>query len=194
MKPSAIVLAGAAVTLPAAAWCAEGGGEAAGGSWATLGLYVVNFILFVLLIRWADRRFGGATRSFFVGRARAIKEAFARAQSTLGEAEALAARARERIARLEADKAQLRADLDGETSYVVGRIRQMAREAAERTVRDTRLTADATMEAARRRLREALAEATGRVARELLARSFTPEDQARLLQSFQARLGEEARR
>jgi F0F1-type ATP synthase membrane subunit b/b' len=180
--------------LPAAAWCAEGGAEAVGGSWGALGLYVVNFVLFILLIRWVDRRFGGATRGFFVGRARAIKETFARAEAALKDAEALASRARERMARLEADMAQLRADLDGETSYVVDRIRQMARETAERTVRDSRLTAEAAIDAARRRLRETLAEATGRVAREMLARNFTPDDQRRLLQSFQARLSEEARR
>src|SRR5581483_738259 len=194
MKGSAIALAGAAVMLPAAAWCAEGGAEAVGGSWGALGLYVVNFVLFILLIRWVDRRFGGATRGFFVGRARAIKETFARAEAALKDAEALASRARERMARLEADMAQLRADLDGETSYVVDRIRQMARETAERTVRDSRLTAEAAIDAARRRLRETLAEATGRVAREMLARNFTPDDQRRLLQCFQARLSEEARR
>jgi F0F1-type ATP synthase membrane subunit b/b' len=195
MKRSAIALAGAAVMLPVAAWCAEGGAEAAGGgSWATLGLYVINFALFILLIRWVDRRFGGATHSFFAGRARTIKETFARAEATLKEAQALADRARERMARLETDKAQLRADLDGETTYVVNRIRQMAREAAERTIRDTELTGGAMIEAAHRRVRELLAESTGRLARELLARSFTPDDQTRLLQSFQARLSEEARR
>lgn len=178
-----------------AAWCAEGGAEAAtGGSWATLGLYVINFALFILLIRWADRRFGGAIHNFFAGRARTIKETFARAEATLKEAQELANRARERMARLEAEKVQLRADIDGETAYMADRIRRMAREAAERTMRDTELTGSAMTEAAHRRLRELLAEATGRMARELLARSFTPDDETRLLQGFQAKLSEEARR
>ncbi len=194
MKRGAIGLAAAAVMLPMAAWCAEGGAEAAnGGSWATLGLYVINFALFILIIRWLDRRFGGAIHNFFAGRARTIKETFARAESTLKQAQDLVNRARERMARLEADKAQLRADIDGETTYMIDRMRRMAREAAERTIRDAKVTGDAMAEAARRRLRERLAEATGRMARELIGRSFTSDDQTRLLQGFQTRLSEEAR-
>lgn len=195
VKRSTIALTGAAVLLlPVAAWCAEGGGESArSGSWGALIFYIINFALFIWLIRWFDRRFGGLIHNHFAGRSRNIKETFSRAESTLQEAEQLANHARERMAKLEADKAQLRADLDAETSYMLEGLRQRAREAADRIVRDTELTAGAMTEAARRRLRELLAEATGRLALTLVASNFTADDQTRLLKGFQERLSREAR-
>ena len=192
MKRIAITFTGAAVMLlPGAAWCAEGG-AAGHGSWLTLGFYVINFGLFIWLIRWLDRRFGGIIHNHFAGRARTVKDTFSRAQATLKQAEDLANQARERTARLEADKAQLRADLDEETSHMVQRLRQKAREAADRIVHDTELTGGAMMEAARRHLRELLAEATGRLALTLVSRNFTADDQARLLRGFQDTLSREA--
>ena len=195
MKRIAIALTGAgAALIPAAAWCAEGGAESASrGSWLTLAFYFINFALFIWLIRWLDRRYGGMIHNYFAARARTVRETFARADAVLKQAQELAGRARERTARLEADKAQLRADIEAESTYMVEGLRKRAGEAAERIVRDTELTSNAIVEAARRRLREALAEATGRLAFALVARNFTADDQARLLQNFQERLSREAR-
>jgi F0F1-type ATP synthase membrane subunit b/b' len=194
MRRIAITFTGAAVMLlPGAAWCAEGGTAVVHGSWLTLGFYVINFALFIWLIRWLDRRYGRITHNHFTARARTIKETFSRAETTLKQAEELANQARELAARLEADKAQLRAEIEAETSYMVEGLRQKAREAAGRIVRDSRLTGDAMIEGARRRLRELLAEATGRLALSLVSRNFTADDQIRLLQSFQSRLSQEAR-
>lgn len=194
MRRIVITFTGAAVMLlPGAAWCAEGGAAVVHGSWLTLAFYVINFALFIWLIRWLDRRFGGITHNHFSGRARTIRETFARAEATLKQAEELAKKGREMAARLEAEKAQLRADIEAETSFMVEGLHQKAREAAERIVRDSRLTGDAMIEGARRRLRELLAEATGRLALSLVSRNFTADDQTRLLQSFQSRLSQEAR-
>lgn len=195
MKRIAIALTSAAVMLlSAAAWCAEGGAESVShGSWLTLGYYVLNFALFILLVRWLDRRYGRIIHNYFAGRARAIKQTFARAEAELKQAEEAASHLSERMARLEADKAQLRADLGTETSYMVQGLHQKAREAADRIVRDAELTGNAMIEAARRRLRDLLAEATGQLALTLVSRNFTAGDQARLLQGFQARLDREAR-
>ncbi len=180
--------------VPAASWCAEGGGEPTGGSWVSLIFYVINFALFIALIWWANRRFGRPAQSFFADRARGIKETLARAEAACREAEKLAKQAAERMARLEGEKLKLRADLDAETAYIVNRIRQMGREAAARAKQDSQMTAAAMADSAHRRVRELLAEATGRLARDLLVRNFTSNDQVRLLQSFQDKLRQEAGR
>jgi F0F1-type ATP synthase membrane subunit b/b' len=98
------------------------------------------------------------------------------------------------MSRLEAEKKQLRADLDAETAYITNRIREMARETAQRIVRDTELTANAITEAAQRRVRAMLAETTGKLARELMVKNFTDDDQARLLRGFEEKLAQEAHR
>ena len=184
----------AVLLLPAAGWCAEsGGGEAAagGGSWLSLLFYVINFAVFVwILVHYA----GPPARKFFADRAGGIKETFARAEATLKEAQDLANRAAERMSRLEAEKKQLRADLDAETAYIANRIREMARETAQRIVRDTELTGAAITEAAQRHVRAMLAETTGKLARELMVKSFTDDDQARLLRGFEEKLAQEAHR
>jgi F0F1-type ATP synthase membrane subunit b/b' len=189
---ASIGVACATLLLPATGWCAEGGGEAAGGgSWTSLLFYVFNFAVFVwILVHYA----GPAARKFFADRAGGIRETFARAEATLKEAQDLANRAAERMSRLEAEKKQLRADLDAETAYIAERIRELARETAARIVRDTELTGDAITEAAQRHVRATLAEATGKLARELMVKSFTDDDQARLLSGFEERLAQEARR
>lgn len=187
-----IVMVGAVLLAPATGWCAEAGGEAAGGgSWTSLLFYVINFSLFIwLLTRFASP----AARKFFADRAGGIRENFARAEATYTQAQDLAKRAAEAISRLEDEKKQLRVDLDAETAYIANRIREMAREAASRIVRDTEVTADAATEAAQRRVRATLAAATGRLARELMVKSFSNDDQARLLRGFEERLAQEARR
>ncbi len=192
IKRSVAVLPGAALLLPTAAWCAEGGGAAAGGgSWLSLLFYVINFTLFVwILVHYA----GPAAHKFFTDRASAIKQTLARAEAAYKEAQNLVNRAAERMSQLEAEKNQIRADLEAETVYLANRIRQLAREAAERVARDTELTAAALTEAAHRHVRGLLAEATGRLARELMVKSFTPDDQARLLRGFEERLAQEAAR
>lgn len=187
-----MAVASAALLLPATGWCAEGGGEAAsGGSWMSLLFYVINFAVFVwILVHYA----GPPARKFFADRAGGIRETFARAEATYNEAQDLANRAAERMSRLEAEKRQIRADLDAETAYIANRIREIARETALRIIRDTELTGDAITEAAQRRVRAMLAAATGKLARELMVKSFTDDDQARLLRGFEEKLAQEARR
>ncbi|HEY2525552.1 MAG TPA: ATP synthase F0 subunit B [Candidatus Binataceae bacterium] len=184
-----IVLIGAALFAPASGWCAEAGGAGAeGGSWLSLLFYIINFALFVwILMRYA----GPPARKFFADRAGGIRETFARAETALKQAQDLANRTAERMSRLEAEKQQLRADLDAESGYIANRIRELAREAAARIVRDTRLTGDAITEAAQRQVRAQLAEATAQLARDLVARNFNQDDQARLLRGFEERLGRE---
>ena len=192
IKLSVILSTGAVLLMPVAACCAEAGSEpTGGGSWLSLLFYVVNFALFI----WILVHFAGApVRKFFADRADAINETNARAETALTEAQNLAKRSAERMSRLGAEKKQLRADLDAETAYIANRIRELARETALRIIRDTELTGQAITEAAQRRVRALLAEATGRRARELMVKSFTPDDQTRLLRGFEEKLAQEARR
>lgn len=192
MKPRiaiAATLLGAALT-PSLALAAEGGGEER-GTWTALVFYVINFALFAgILWKYALP----AARKFFKDRATGIRETLLKADAAFRGAQELANRAAERMAKLEAEKSQIASDLADETVYQIGRIYDLAQESAARIKRDTELTAAAMRENANRRVREALARAAGKLARDLVANNFQPGDQSSLLQGFIEKLGEEAGR
>jgi F-type H+-transporting ATPase subunit b len=182
-------LAGAALT-PTLALAAENGSEGS-GSWGELIFYIINFALFVAILR---KYASPAARNFFRDRARGIRETLLKAEGSFHEAQELANRAAERMAKLEAEKTQITSDMADETVYQVGRIYELAQESAARIKRDAEVSGRALGENAQRRVREALAQAAGRLARELVANNFQPGDQRRLLQGFVEKLGEEAGR
>ncbi|HEX3409474.1 MAG TPA: hypothetical protein VHS07_04305 [Candidatus Binataceae bacterium] len=185
----AATLIGAALT-PTLAMAAEGGAEER-GSWGALIPYAINILLFAgILWKWALP----AAQNFFRTRASGIRETLAKAEAAYRGAQEVANRAAERMARLEAEKNQIASDLADETVFQIGRIYDLAQEAAARIKRDAELGATAMAENAQRRVREALAHAAGSLARELVAKSFQPADQSRLLQGFVEKLGEEASR
>jgi len=179
----------AALLCPAAAFAAEGAETP--GTWPALIFYVINFGLFV----WIVKRYGGPQISeFFKTRAKTIRENASRAQTAFADARALAKRAAELTAGLEAEKTRLASELAEETSNQIRRLGELAKEAAARIARDGATSVIAAREAVQRRLRETLAAAAARLALELVRRDFHPADQARLLEGFVGRLGEEARR
>ncbi len=185
----AAALLGAALT-PTLALAAESGVEER-GSWGALIFYVINFALFAgILWKYALP----AARNFFRDRARGIRETLLKAEGSFHEAQELANRAAERMARLEAEKSQITSDLADETVYQVGRVYELAQEAAARIKRDAELSAVALRDNAQRRMREALAQAAGSLAQELVANNFQPGDQTRLIEGFVEKLGEEAGR
>jgi F-type H+-transporting ATPase subunit b len=178
-----IAIVAAAVLCPTLAFAAEG--PEAKGSWFSLIFYVINFVIFL----WILRHYAGPpVVKYFRDRATGMRDSIGRADAAFHEAQALANRAAERIAKLEAEKAQISSDLADETVYQVGRIYDLARETVARIKRDTEMTATALQEAAHRRAREALAAGAGRLAGELVERNFVPADQRRLLDSFLERL------
>jgi F-type H+-transporting ATPase subunit b len=190
MKPRiaiAAALLGAALT-PTLAIAAENGGEES-GSWGALVFYIINFLLFAAIL-WKYAL--PAARNFFRDRAFGIRETIAKADAAFRDAQELANRAAERMARLDAEKAQIASDLADETVFQIGRIYDAAQEASTRIRRDVELSAAAMSENAQRRVREALARSAGSLARELVTKSFEPGDQVRLLSGFVARLREEA--
>lgn len=174
---------------PAMALAAENA-ESGGGSWLALVIYTINFCIFLLICRHYGRPL---VRKFFGNRSGTIRETLDRARGALAEAEALSRRAAERLAQLAAEKSKLAGDLEAETAFQVKQLRDNAIATVERIRRDAELTAAAVIEGARRRLRERLAAVAAELARDLVRRDFTADDQGRLLQNFSNRLAAEAR-
>jgi len=164
--------------------------EQAEGSWFALIFYAINFLLFL----WIVRKYGWARiTQFFRDRSRSIRDIRSRAEKAFQDARALADRAARQLQLLEEDESTMMAELDEETTYQIGQINQAAIEAVSRIRRDTEITREALRYAAQRRLRQTMAEAAGGIARELVSRNFQASDQARLLEGFIDRMGEEAR-
>jgi F-type H+-transporting ATPase subunit b len=181
-----ISLTAAVVFWPGWVFAAEG--EPAGGSWFALIFYVINFVLFV----WLVRRYGGPRiKQFFHDHAHSIREIRDHAEKAHQEAQGLAQRAAEQLRQLEAEQREMKSELDEETAYQVTQVIDAARDAVTRIRRDTEITAVALRDGAQRRLRQSLAEGAGRMARELMESSFRAFDQARLLRGFIDRIGEE---
>jgi F-type H+-transporting ATPase subunit b len=185
----ATVLSGGVLLWPT--WAFASGREAVEGSWFPLIFYALNFLLFL----WVVRRYGwSAVTGFFSRRAHTIRENRNRAEQAFRETQALAARAAEQLKRLEDEKRKITAELAQETDYQLDQINQAAREAVSRIRRDAELTSAALRDGAQRHLREAMAAAAGRIARQLVSRNFEPSDQTRLLHGFVQRMAEEADR
>jgi F-type H+-transporting ATPase subunit b len=183
-----LVVAAALVFWPVWVFAAES--EQAGGSWFPLIFYAINFLLFIGIVR----RYGwpGIIR-FFRDRSRNIREIRSRAEKSYQDAQELGRRAAQQLELLEADKRTMIAELDAQTNHQIGQIRKAAREAVSRIMHDTEITKVALRDGAHRRLRETMAEEAGEIARQLVIRNFRSSDQARLLENFIARMGEEVR-
>jgi F-type H+-transporting ATPase subunit b len=172
------------------AWLFAAEPEQTDGSWFPLTFYVINFLIFL----WILRRYAWPRiAQFFRDRSQSIRDTRTRAEKAYQDAQALANLAVEQLEQLEADKRKMTAELNEETASQVRQISQAASEAASRIRRDTQMTTIALREGAQRRLRQAMAEAAGRIARELVSDNFEASDQARLLGGFVDRIGEEAR-
>ena len=185
----AIVLIVAAGLCPSLAFAAEGAEQ--DGSWSALIFYAINFAIFL----WVIKRFAGpGIAGFFRDRATGIREDMSRSEAAFKEAEKLASRAADRMAKIEAEKNKIASDLADETVYQIGRRYDLAHETVARIKRDNELTKAALRVGAQRRLRESMAAAAGRLAREIVTRNFEAADQTRLLEGFIEKLGEEARR
>jgi ATP synthase F0 subunit b len=171
-------------------WVSAAEPEQAEGSWFALIFYVINFLIFL----WIVRKYGWpAIRQFFLDRSRSVRDIRSRAEKAYQDAQALANHAAQQLQLLEADKNRMMAELDKATTYQLGQINQAAREAVGRIQRDKEVTAIGLRDGAQRRLRQTMAEAAGRIARELVRHDFQASDQVRLLQGFIDRLAEEAR-
>jgi F0F1-type ATP synthase membrane subunit b/b' len=183
---SAAILAAAffVCAVPGAHAAEESG--APQGSWLLLTFFAINFVLFV----WALVHFAGPPlRKFFADRAVTIRTALSRAQSALTEAEDWANKAAARMAALSAELKKLADELEQETAFQVGKVKDLAKSTAERIRRDTEMSSSALSEAAKRRVRAQLAESAATLASDLIGRNFQPSDQGRLIDGFMDKLG-----
>ena len=134
---SAAILA--AAFFPRAALAAEDAG-AERGSWLLLMFFAINFILFAaVLIYFA----GPPLRKFFADRAVTIRTALSRASSAYAEAQDLANKAAARMAALTAELKKVADELEQETAFQVGKVKELARSTGERIRRDTELSSSA---------------------------------------------------
>ncbi len=171
-------------------WALAAEGEQAEGSWFALIFYVINFVVFL----WIVRVYGWPRiAQFFASRSRTIRDNRGRAEKAYQEAQELAQRAAQQLRQLEADQRTVATELDQETAYQVRQINQAAREAVGRLRHDIDITTVALRDGAQRRLRQTMADAAGRIAGELLRANFEPSDQKRLLQDFVETIAEESR-
>lgn len=179
-----------AVSIFWPSWVFAAEGQQAEGSWFALIFYTINFLLFL----WLVRRYGWPRiTQFFRERSQIIRNLSSRAEKAYQEAQQLANRAAQQLRQLEADKRKMMSELDEGTSYQIGQLNEAAREAVHRIRRDAEITTVALRDGAQRRLRQTMAEAAGRIARDLVSRNFRASDQARLLQGFIEGIGEETR-
>jgi len=179
----------AAAFFPSAAMAAE---EAEShGSWLMLAFFAINFAIFAFVLAYFA---GPLLRKYFADRAILIHQNLAKSQEALAEAQALARGAAARAAGLEQEVAKLKQELEAETDFQLGRIRELAASNTERIRRDTAITAAAMVDAAQRNVRGHLAAVAARLARDLISSHFLDADQSRLLDGFMDRLGQEARR
>ena len=188
---SAAILAAAFFVYGAhAAHAAEGAG-ADHGSWLLLTFFTFNFALFVGAIAYFA---GPPIRKFLADRAVTIRTALSRAQSALTEAEDMANKAAARMAALAAELKKVTDELEQETAFQVGKVKDLAKSTAERIHRDTEMSSSALAEAAKRRVRTQLAESAATLASDLIGRNFQPSDQGRLIDGFMDKLGSGDRR
>ncbi len=184
----AIILVAGILIGPTLAFAA--GNAVSEGGWGPLVFYIINFALFIYLVK----RFGGAQISdFFRTRAKTIRENLGRSETAFKDAQALAKRAADQNTGLSAERNRIASEMADETRYQVNQIEELARETVARVHRDRGLSVAAAREAGQRHLRETLAAAAGSLAREIVRRDFQPADQTHLLDGFVGKLQEEAR-
>jgi F0F1-type ATP synthase membrane subunit b/b' len=191
MKLRTIIGWSAALALYASPALAAEGAERGGLPWFSLLLYVINFALFAAVLVYFA---GPIVRRFFSERAQTIRSELARLEAALREAEDSAGRAAARSVEIEPEIQRLRHEIDVETAYQVGKIREAAAAASAQAGRDTEMTIAALIDGSRRRIRERMAASAVGLARDLILKGFGTADQHRLVEGFMEKLREEATR
>lgn len=165
---------------PPVALLLSGGGE---GAARFLGLpypfwQTLNLIAFLGLLVWLLRK---PLAQFFETRRRDVAAALKRAEEERERAEAVAKEVGERLTRIEAEIEALgrhaREQAEAEEKEIAARAEEEAGRIAERT----RAEIDARVRAARNELTAYAADLAVDLARDLVARSVTPEDEERLV-------------
>ena len=170
----------------------SGGGE---GPATFLGLpypfwQTLNFLGFIALLVWLLRK---PLVQFFESRRQNVAETLRKAQEDKEKAEAVAKEIGDRLARIESEIEALRAHAREQAEAEEKEIAARAAEEAERVATRSRAELDARVRAARNELTAYAADLAVELARDLVARNVTPEDEKRLVLEGVAGLGKDAR-
>jgi F-type H+-transporting ATPase subunit b len=141
----------------------------------------INFVILAAGIVWVVRVHG---RPFFRTNAERISLAITRATSLKAQAEQQLREAAARLARLDQEVAELRAEAQREASAEAERIRATASLDAERIVQAAKGEIQAAERAARQELKAIAAKLAVDGAESLLARQLTPQTQDALIADF----------
>lgn len=138
----------------------------------------INLVAFLGLLVWLLRR---PIAQFFGSRQKDVAETVKRAESDRSRAEALAKEIDDRLARIEGEIAALRAHALEQAEAEEKEIAARAAEEAERVAARSRAELDARVRSARNELTAYAADLAVELARDLVKKNVTPEDEKRLL-------------
>lgn len=168
----------------------------AGGDAATfLGLpypfwQALNLFGFIALLVWLLRK---PLVQFFQTRRHEVAESLRKAESDRARAEEIAKEIGERLARIEGEIETMRLHAREQAEAEEREIAARAAEEAERVVSRSRTELDARVRAARNELTSYAADLAIELARDLVARNVTPDDEKRLVAEGVKSLAEKGR-
>jgi ATP synthase F0 subunit b len=144
---------------------------------------VINLLIFVLVLVWILRskvRVG----QVFDRRAAAIVKDLEQARREKQEAEDRLAEVEARLAALDREIAEIRAEAERESQREAERIRQAAASDAEKIRQTASREIEGAMKAARNELRAIVAEQSVAMAEQMIRRDIRPEDNKRMLNKY----------
>lgn len=153
--------------------------------WQTL-----NLLGFLALIVWLLRK---PLSQFFETRRREVADALKKAEADRDRAEAVAKEVGERLSRIEAEIEAMRKNSLDQARAEEAEIESRAAVDAERIATRTRAELDARVRTARNELTAYAADLAVELARELVAKNVTPDDEKRLVAEGVKDLGRVAR-
>ena len=173
---------------PQVAAAAGGGGQhgpPTRGQWVLMAFYLVNFLIFV----WLMRKFTKAPlRDFLASRRKELVEAMAEATKAKAEADRVKKEYEEKVAGLEAARTELIAEIRGIAESDREHAIQSAHEASERLMADVERTAESDLERARLSLRAEAARLATEIATKEIEAKMDPATRSRLLKDFLERV------
>ena len=138
----------------------------------------INLVAFLALLVWLLRK---PIAQFFGNRQKDVAETVKKAEADQNRAEALAQEISERLARIEGEIEALRAHAREQAEAEEKEIAARAVEEAERVAARSRNELDARVRSARNELTAYAADLAVELARDLVKKNVTPEDEKRLL-------------
>lgn len=150
---------------------------------------VINFLVFVIILVYILRNKIGIGQ-IFGNRAGSIASKLEQAARDKREAQERLAELEARLARLDQDVAQIRAEAERESAREAERIREAAEADAEKIRQAAQREIEGAMKAARNELRAFVAEQSIGLAERIISREIKPEDNTAMLNRFVDNLNE----